>query len=147
MAALEPPKPRLHLSLLGVCRQIYAEANMMFWTANTFSFQDIATLRVFINGLHSTQKKKLTRMHVDFRWSSIYAEECTKTFGLSFISQLSGVRILHTTFDSHISVYGDKDLPIFWHRIRALPLRHVTVVIPDTAIPWSVGRRNMAEDL
>lgn len=66
LAALEPFKPRLHLSLLGVCRQIYAEANTIFWTTNTFSFQDIATLRVFMNGLHSTQKKKLTRMHVDF---------------------------------------------------------------------------------
>lgn len=147
LAALEPPKPRLHLSLLGVCRQIYAEANMIFWTTNTFSFQDIATLRDFMNGLHSTQKKKLTRMHVDFRWPSIHAEERTKTFDLSFISELSGVRILHATFDSHISVCRDKDILIFWHRMRALPLRHVTVVVPDTAIPWSVGRRNTAEDL
>lgn len=81
------------------------------------------------------------------RWPSIHAEECTKTFDLSFISELSGVRILHATFDSHISVCRDKDILIFWHRMRALPLRHVTVVVPDTAIPWSVGKRNTAEDL
>lgn len=30
--------------------------------------------------------------------------------------------------------------------MRALPLRHVTIVVPDTAIPWSVGRRNTAEE-
>ena len=31
--------------------------------------------------------------------------------------------------------------------MRALTLRDVTVVVPDTAIPWSVGKRNTAEDL
>lgn len=147
LAAQEPPKPRLHLSLLGVCRQIYAEANTIFWTTNTYSFQDIATLRVFMNGLHSTQKRSL-RGCTSTLGGPPSMQRNTQRHSVS-PSSLNSMECEYLMLPSirNISVCRDKDILIFWHRMRALPLRHVTVVVPDTAIPWSVGRRNTAEDL
>ena len=125
MTAEEPRKPMLDLSILGSCRQIYEEANMLLWTSNTFSFADSKTLKIFADGLHSTQIKKLARMHIDHS-TSLWE----RTFGLSFISRLSGLRTLHTTLESpRNSNCPERSIYTLLRGMQLLPLQHVTVVV------------------
>lgn len=71
MAVEELPKPMLDLSLLGVCRQVYEEANFLLWNTNTFSFEADVSFLTFINSLHSTQREKRKRLYFDLAWDSI----------------------------------------------------------------------------
>ena len=131
MTTKKPRKPMLDLSILGSCRQIYEEANMLLWTSNTFSFADGMTLRKFADSLHSTQRKKLARMHIDHSMDFEFcAYRWERTFGLSFISRLNGLRTLHTTlefpFNSHSPERPNYTL---LRGMQLLPLQHVTVVV------------------
>ena len=136
--AEESPQPMLSLSLLGACRQAYEEANLLLWTTNTFSFEDGTTLRTFVNSLHSTQRKKLTRMHIDFAIQCISDKECQQALSLSLISRLNGLRTLHATISqlSQLRVYCEV-LP-FLDRMQVLPLQDVTVVVNKDTYPWGV---------
>lgn len=129
----------LSLSLLGVCRQAYEEGNLLLWTTNTFSFEDGTTLRTFVNSLHSTQRKKLTRMHVDFAFWCISDKDCEQALSLSLISRLNGLRTLHATISqpSQSRVYHAV-LPSL-DRMQVLPLQDVTVVANDSRDPWEDG--------
>lgn len=121
----------LSLSLLGASRQAYEEANRLLWTTNTFSFEDGRTLKTFVNSLHSTQRKKLTRMHIDFTFDCISNTESQRALNSSLISRLHGLRTLHATISqpNQASVYHDVLFAL--ERMTVLPLQHVTVVIYD----------------
>ena len=132
----DSPQPMLSLSLLGACRQAYEEANLLLWTTTTFSFEDATTLRTFVNSLHSTQRKKLTRMHIDFRFQCFSEIECQHALSLSLLSRLKGLRTLHVTIrqPSKLRVYQEI-LPSL-DRMQVLPLQDVTVVVNDIIQPW-----------
>ena len=134
--AEESPQPMLSLSLLGACRQAYEEANLLLWTTNTFSFEDRTTLMTFVNGLHSTQRKKITRMHIDFGFRIFSEMECQHALSLSLISRLKGLRTLHVTIrqPSRLRVYQEI-LPSL-DRMQVLPLQDVTVVVSDIRQSW-----------
>lgn len=132
----------LDLSILGACRQIYEEASVLLWTTNTFSFEDSTPLRKFIRSLHSTQIRKLTRMHIDVAWELNSIREWEVLLRRSFISKLKGLRTLHATFDQYFgNCYIDRMLSpsykfhqlniAMMSRMQMLPLQHVTVVVGD----------------
>lgn len=144
MSADERRKPMLDLSILGVCRQIYEEANVLLWTTNTFSFEDTTTFRTFVDGLHSTQRKKLARIHIDFAWVLFSAHEWERSLRPLLLSKLDGLRTLHATFDQYFGYHSDillspspsvvhYELPVLepLSRMQKLPLEHVTVVVGD----------------
>lgn len=129
MTMEERRKPTLNLSILGACRQMYEEANVLLWTTNTFSFEDPPTLRVFIDGLHSTQRNKLSRIHIDFEGLSFSAFEWEQALRPSFLSKLKGLRTLHATFDEFSKHYYGSITPTPMSLMQILPLQHVTVFI------------------
>lgn len=45
------PALRVDLSVLGICRQLYEEANHLLWTTNVFSFGDPRTFEKFFDSL------------------------------------------------------------------------------------------------
>ena len=55
---------RIDLNVLGVCRQLYEEANHLLWATNTFSFDDPDTFQKFFASLNPAQKRNLTRIHI-----------------------------------------------------------------------------------
>ena len=162
MTAEERRKPILDLRILGACRQMYEEANVLLWTTNTFSFEDSTSLKIFIGGLHSTQITKLTRMHIDFAWNIEAADAWELLLRPSFVSKLNSLRTLHATFDQYFrndSTWIPDDLqqenvtPL--SRMQMLALQHVTVIIGDDfrgryiqLFRWNIARkREVAGDL
>lgn len=142
MAVEELPKTMLDLSLLGVCRQAYEEANVLLWTTNTFSFEKDVTFLTFINSLHSTQREKLKRLHFDLARDSLIQDghilrvrDC--------ISGLTGLRTFHATLRPDRQ-FIERELPPFLYQMRKLPLQHVTVVIGDN-IYFGDDRRVITE--
>lgn len=55
--------PSLHLSLLRVCKQIYDEARLVPYFANTFGFQSADTFNLFISTLTPSKRSALERLH------------------------------------------------------------------------------------
>ena len=131
MSTEERRKPTLDLTILGACRQMYEEANVLLWTTNTFSFEDGPTLRVFIDGLHSTQRNKLSRIHIDFEGLSFSAQQWEQALRPSFLAKLKGLRTLHATFDEFSKSHYGSITPTPISVMQILPLQHVTVLIGD----------------
>lgn len=155
--AEERRKPMLDLRILGACRQMYEEANLLLWTTNTFSFESSTLLKMFIGGLHSTQVKKLTRMHIDFAWNLDSADEWNRLLRPSFLSKLNSLRTLHATFDqnAHLPTSFQRYIVTPLSGMKTLPLRHVTVVVGDDTVKssfpqdrWTIAKqREVARDL
>ena len=178
------------LNVLGVCRQLYEEANHLLWTTNTFSFEDSNSFAKFFASLNPAQKRKLASIHISAdiggtgysyyrtglshqasnlqraRWDSNYWGKALK---MSNLNMLRGVQTLfvcirqsfdcvnrhfgnHTTAGDEVIEEANKaDLePIL--RLRALSVRHVTVVVSDfseqlerhgwSAYRWTVAKKN-----
>ncbi|KAF6237693.1 hypothetical protein HO173_003894 [Letharia columbiana] len=100
---------RVDLNVLGVCRQLYEEANHLLWATNTFSFEDPKTLEKFLCSLNPAQKRKLTSIHISAtigglgsyyynsgyqraRWDTSYWGKALK---MSNLNVIRGVQVLH----------------------------------------------------
>ena len=134
-------RPMLCLSLLGACRQAYEEANLLLWKTNTFSFEDATTLSTFVNSLHSTQRKKLARMHIDFGFPGFSEMKSQNTLGLSLGSRLTGLRTLHATIRQPSQSSVRQRIRPFLEQMQVLPLQDVTIVVenPPTSFQSSLG--------
>ena len=155
---------RVDLNALGVCRQLYEEANHLLWATNIFSFEDPRTFEKFFDSLNPAQKRKLTNIHISAdigggawftsqyqraRWDSHYWGKALKT---SNLTMLRGVQTLHLcinqTFDcvswhppTSETEAGERQLQEGLQadlesvlRLRALAVKHVTVVMSDDAV-------------
>lgn len=155
---------RVDLNVLGVCRQLYEEANHLLWATNTFSFEDPKTFGRFFRSLNPAQKRNLTRLHITAdigelaayyytsayqraRWDNNYWGSVLK---IANLNMLRGVQTLHLCINQgfeclsqgqgyNISAAEEKikycqeaDMEIIL-RLRALPLKHVTVMMSDDA--------------
>ena len=104
---------RVHLNVLGVCRQLYEEANHLLWATNTFSFDDPTTCQKFLVSLNAAQKHNLTSIHINAkmgthgsnyhngtiqraRWDGEYWGKALK---VDMLNMLRGVRSLHLCID------------------------------------------------
>ena len=150
------------LNVLGVCRQLYEEANHLLWTTNTFSFEDPQTFSKFFGSLNPAQKRNLTSIHISAdigglgsyynisayqraRWDSDYWGKGLK---ISNLKMLRGVQTLHLCINQGFQCltrgYGNQspekvielaqeaDMDSIL-RLRALPLKHATVIVSDDA--------------
>lgn len=124
----------LDLRILGACGQIYEEANAILWTTNTFSFEDGPSLHEFIQGLHTTQRNTLTRMHIDVAWEMIWADWWRTSLLPSIVSKFNALQTLHLTFKQcrYItpSRFPQEALNLL-SAMQTLALKNVTVVIGD----------------
>lgn len=149
---------RVDLNVLGVCRQLYEEANHLLWVTNTFSFEDPRTFAKFFGSLNPAQKHNLAKIHISADiggFSSYYTNSYQrarwddgywgKGLKIPNLKMLRGVVTLHLcvnqTFESasHVSrllaeetieTTQGADMEIIL-RLRALSLKHVTVVVSD----------------
>ena len=138
-------------SLLSVSRQIYQEAFKVFWSTNTFSFDDPYSFVEFLGSLTRSQKRHLTKLHVvrrlydsgprDWEYELGYVERNRNNLRL-----LQGLKTLHLCFEQRSYLnYSDSPLTQMAHRSKVLvrewcqpwsalhtsPLANVTVVISD----------------
>lgn len=134
--------PMLDLSILGACRKMYEEANAILWSTNTFSFEDGLSLQKFIQGLHTTQSNKLTRVHIDMDWGLGRSEkQWREALQPSLMSKLNALQMLHITLDQDFMLIDMAELmrlfggqPPAPHPLLAMQnmaLKDVTVVIGD----------------
>ena len=171
----------IDLNVLGVCRQLYEEANHLLWTTNTFSFEDPQTFGKFFGSLNPAQKRNLTSIHISAdigglgsyynisayqraRWDSDYWGKGLK---IPNLKMLRGVQTLHLCINQGFQCltrgYGNESPEILIElaqkadmesilRLRALPLKHATVMVSDDAeklkhtggmaYRWTVTKKN-----
>ena len=154
--------PRIDLSVLGVCRQLYEEANHLLWATNVFSFDDPRSFGKFFESLNPAQKHHVTSIHISAdtavsgssihtppslrtRWDSDYWGKGLK---IASLKMLRGVQNLHLCINQSFTCLirfpvGLQPAQIIEEaqqadmepilRLRVLPLKHVTVVVSDDA--------------
>lgn len=154
---------RVDLNALGVCRQLYEEANHLLWATNIFSFEDPRTFDKFFNSLNPAQKRNLTNIHISAdigngpwansqyqraRWDSKYWGTALKT---SNLNMLRGVQTIHLCLNQRFDCVpwqpplaeteaAERHLQEGLQadlesilRLRALAVKYVTVVMSDDA--------------
>jgi hypothetical protein len=145
---------RLNVSLLRVCKQIYAEARHIPCGINTWSFSEPDAFHRLMTLCTSTQRQTLKTIHFEVSWYDDYEEfdsvydgfdeEYRPTIGEwnefldpAIIQKLTGLRTLHLTFReqfeqplSFIKAAVDKgwgaESLLYFSR---LPLQTVTVIV------------------
>ena len=151
---------RVDLNVLGVCRQLYEEANHLLWATNTFSFEDPKSFEKFSTSLNLAQKHNLTSIHISTsiggynsrsntyrraRFDDSYWGKALKMSGLNI---LRGIQTLHLCVnqefkcvtslrssdltEKQIEEAQESDLEYIL-RLRALSVKHVTVIVSDNA--------------
>ena len=140
------------LNILGVCRQLYEEANHLLWATNVFSFDDSVSFDKFLGSLNPAQKRNLTGLHLytkiggwNYGYDMASLENWAAAFKMPYINMLRNVQTLHICFEQRFNTsYGpspdstysrskrDQDVDVKpFLRLRALPTKNVTVVISD----------------
>ena len=155
---------RVDLNALGVCRQLYEEANHLLWATNIFSFEDPRTFEKFFDSLNPAQKRNLTNIHISAdigsgawfssqyqraRWDSHYWGKALRT---SNLNMLRGVQTIHLCINQRFDCVswqppsteteaGERQLQEGLQadlesvlRLRALAVKYVTVVMSDDAV-------------
>ena len=150
-------------SLLGVSRQIYREGFKVFWSTNTFSFDDPYSFVEFLGSLTLSQKRHLTKLHVfrelydrgsrDWEYELGYVERNRNNLRL-----LQGLKTLHLCFeqrslsDTLVSQYKEmahrsevlvREMCQPWSALHTSPLANVTVVISDDPALLQLNNRLM----
>lgn len=126
------PRSELSLQILRSCRQIYDEANAIFWSSNTFSFSSPDDLTRFMKARSLFTRAMITKVHLDVVSQEILAG-WSQSFRKWLVASLRGLRVLHIHVSaaylrSHrcfVDELLDTFTPFCW-----LGLRDVTVVIP-----------------
>ncbi|KAF2663787.1 hypothetical protein BT63DRAFT_430057 [Microthyrium microscopicum] len=158
------PKATAQLQLFRACRQTFNEANQVFWSNTTFSFNDPHSFSLFMKERSTYQKKSIRtlRLGLDL-WYPEVIDEWNKAFAAGLIKSLPGLRVLHLyvrnrcshhhpgksprdTFHTLRSVIWPAHMLANFENFARLPLESVTVVwrniIGDIAPSWSheIGR-------
>ena len=93
---------RMHLTILRCCRQVYAEANPILWSTNTFSIHDHSTLKQFMAERTEVQKGMLRHLRLRFDMTQKYQLYFRRTFLTpSLMSSLSGLHHLILILEDH----------------------------------------------
>lgn len=151
---------RVDLNVLGVCRQLYEEANHLLWTTNTFSFEDPKSFQKFASSLNPAQKHNLKSIHISANIggphsrSKIHRREryddnyWGKALKMSSLKVLRGVQNLYLCVNQEFRCVdllfssdaaqkqieeGQQSDLEYILRLRALSLKHVTVIVSDNA--------------
>lgn len=153
---------RVDLNVLGVCRQLYEEANHLLWATNTFSFEDPKTLEKFLDSLNPAQKRNLTSIHISANIGGYGSRQSAhfrarhdlhywgKALKMSNLHMLRGVQTLHLCFNQAFKCFSDlteqaietgqqADMESFL-RLRSLSVKDVTVIVSDQELEESTYR-------
>ncbi|KAK4695971.1 hypothetical protein P7C71_g1876, partial [Lecanoromycetidae sp. Uapishka_2] len=161
---------KLDLAFLGTSRHVYEGAHFIFWSTNTFSFDDGQSLRKFFDILNTTQRKTLGHIHISMNvainepsMAYISKNETTlwkRAITAAIVQKLKGLRCLNLCIEQHhVGVHGRAEdgeseemvleqLEPLSH-FQALPLTEVTVIVNDNITPeeavganrWTISRK------
>lgn len=112
-----PSHSFMHLTVLRVSRQLYAEANQILWTTNTFSFRTGTSLRYFLMTRTFHQKRSIRRLRcrMDWRrpsdWRRPGDHEWGSALDVAVIKSLTGLRTLR------LKIFYDIE-ERFWHAVK-----------------------------
>lgn len=158
LSSQEKSSLRVDLSVLGVCRQLYEEANHLLWDTNTFSFIDPLTCNKFFASLNPAQKRNLSGLHISTvvsDYEDVFPARYSSQHGwltalkLPCVNMLRNVRNLHICLEYRcgledvVSLSHDRAKALATEqtamtanlegilRLRALNTRQVTVILSD----------------
>ena len=144
----------LPVKVLGLCRQIYIEANPILWSTNTFGFSNARDFSWFMSDRISAQKASITSLLVDLAPNGMQARGkvttnailnslvSLRTLHLYFHDDSCGVRFRVPGYDSRLDTQQQLRR---WHLameqfrerfidFKRLPLEEVTVLMPEREI-------------
>ncbi|KAL9023426.1 MAG: hypothetical protein Q9180_008242 [Flavoplaca navasiana] len=84
----------MRLTALRVSRQMYAEANRVLWTTNTYSFSEDLTFQRFMMTRTINQKRLIRNLRFEMDWDSWLIKEWNKALSTATIKSLLGLRSL-----------------------------------------------------
>lgn len=86
----------MRLTVLRACRQMYAEANEILWTTNTFSFTDGITLKRFLMTRNIHQKRLIRSLRFEVKWNIHLpgTKEWNHALSMPIVKSLSELRNL-----------------------------------------------------
>jgi hypothetical protein len=131
------PCDGMPIHILQTCRQIYTEANPIFWATNTFSFQEPGEYRDFMEDRTSAQRATITKLHLDMDWTGPTMGFAWETYGgsLRMIRSFRNLKTISIHIE-HGFPSAKRILPLYWdgglealRRYRVLPLDSVYVVV------------------
>ena len=137
----------LDLSVLGVSRQLYEEANYLLWATNIFSFDYALSFDKFLASLNVAQKHNLTKLHIRMNFNPRYehGHSWRSALKIPYLKTLKSVQQIYLC--NSLVLYGyqlgsdeeilskcakrlDNDIEPFL-RLRVLPQRHVIFKIHE----------------
>ena len=145
----------LPVKVLGLCRQIYIEANPILWSTNTFGFSNAGDFVWFMSDRISAQKASITSLLVDLSPNSMYADRYLPGPSVTtneIITSLVSLRTLHLylqdnncfryrlpaqaselLIQQHLRQwqYGMEMYRRRFIDFKRLPLQEVTVLMPE----------------
>lgn len=128
------PRQALSVALLRACRQVYGEANAVFWTTNTFSFSYTNDFTRFVKDRNRLTRAMIARMHFDVAcqgalipWERMFRHS-------ALVSSLKSLKVLNVRVSElsphRPSCIVDDFLDAF-RPFGGLKLQDVTVTIAD----------------
>ncbi|KAL8760569.1 MAG: hypothetical protein Q9184_003251 [Pyrenodesmia sp. 2 TL-2023] len=90
---------------------MYAEANRILWTTNTFSFTEASIFKEFIRIRHIHQKRLIRNFRFKMDWCSIGRWPWNSALNMALVKSCTGLRTLRL----HITLNVEKEL---WDRVK-----------------------------
>ena len=149
---------RVSLTVLYASRQIYAEANHILWTTNTFAFANPATFKHFIRTVH--QKRLVRKLRLSMLWNRWHMDEVVawnSALSMPTIRSLPGLRSvrLHISHNMDAENYATLKNNNSWYKteyctglqkLSTLLLTEAEVavkpinVLGEDRSPWTVAQ-------
>ncbi|KAL8670980.1 MAG: hypothetical protein Q9168_004494 [Polycauliona sp. 1 TL-2023] len=92
----------MRLTVLRASRQLYAEANPILWTTNTFSFHDGVTFQRFMMTRTINQKRLVRSLRFEMDWGVDLLREWNKALNMMLVKSLIGLRTLRLNIMHHM---------------------------------------------
>ena len=84
----------MRLTVLRASRQLYAEANQILWTTNTFSFPEGSTFQRFMKNRTINQKRLMRSLRLEMDWGFDLGREWNKALNMVLVKSMIGLRTL-----------------------------------------------------
>ena len=107
----------MHLPLLRVCRQMYTEASQVLWESNIFSFNDVASLKQFMNTKSGHHKRSIRSLRLAMDWTlTKAADSWNRALSMPLVKALQGLRVLwlHINTGMFRCDFEDSGMPNLW---------------------------------
>ncbi|KAL8754572.1 MAG: hypothetical protein Q9184_005072 [Pyrenodesmia sp. 2 TL-2023] len=134
-----PAQVKTQLNVLRASRQMYAEANRILWTTNTFSFTYGSSFKEFIRTRNLHQKRLIRNLRLKMQWGYMGEWPWNRALNLALVKSCTGLRTLRLriTLDMKKELWDrfkdgfvqQTDYAAGLRRLSILPLTSAEVVV------------------